>query len=161
MLVAATRSKGAAAARTVWLRLASLVLCFGLAIAGPVVANTTDHTKLKELKGPFKSGQEVTQVCLACHNRAGHQVMKSLHWTWETKSPTTGKTLGKRFAANNFCGSPLSNEPRCTSCHAGYGWQDKNFDFTNQDNVDCLACHDTTGTYKKFIDPARINFYEA
>jgi len=32
-------------------------------------------------------------------------------------SLATGKTLGKKWAANNFCGSPLSNEARCTSCH--------------------------------------------
>lgn len=112
--------------------------------------STTDHSKLEALKGPFTSGPEITKVCLSCHNLAGHQVMKSVHWTWETQSPTTGKTLGKKWAANNFCGSPISNEPRCTSCHAGYGWTDKNFDFANQNNVDCLACHDTTGTYKKF-----------
>lgn len=43
-----------------------------------------------------------------------------------------------------------SNWCRCTSCHAGYGWKDDTFDFTSQENVDCLACHDTTGTYKKF-----------
>lgn len=112
--------------------------------------STTDHSKLEALKGPFKTGPEVTKACLSCHNMAGHQVMKSIHWTWEAKSPTTGKTLGKKWAANNFCGSPISNEARCTSCHAGYGWADKNFDFTNQDNVDCIACHDSTGTYKKF-----------
>ncbi|MCE1239636.1 MAG: tetrathionate reductase family octaheme c-type cytochrome [Azonexaceae bacterium] len=122
----------------------------GQPAATPVERSTTDHSKLDLLKGPFKSGPEVTKACLTCHNTAGHQVMKSVHWTWETKSPTTGKMLGKKWAANNFCGSPLSNEPRCTSCHAGYGWTDQGFDFTNQDNVDCLACHDTTGTYKKF-----------
>ena len=43
-----------------------------------------------------------------------------------------------------------SNEARCTSCHAGYGWKDKNFDFTDQSKVDCLVCHEQTGTYKKF-----------
>jgi len=43
-----------------------------------------------------------------------------------------------------------SNEARCTSCHAGYGWKDKNFDFTDQSKVDCLVCHDQSGTYKKF-----------
>ena len=43
-----------------------------------------------------------------------------------------------------------SNEARCTSCHAGYGWKDKNFDFTDQTKVDCLVCHEQTGTYKKF-----------
>src|SRR5690606_24804870 len=42
-----------------------------------------------------------------------------------------------------------SNYPRCTSCHAGYGWKDKDFDFSNEENVDCLVCHDNSGTYKK------------
>ncbi|MCD6292619.1 MAG: tetrathionate reductase family octaheme c-type cytochrome [Deltaproteobacteria bacterium] len=39
---------------------------------------------------------------------------------------------------------------RCTSCHAGYGWKEKNYDFTVEENVDCLVCHDTTGSYRKF-----------
>ncbi len=43
-----------------------------------------------------------------------------------------------------------SNEARCTSCHAGYGWKDKHFDFSNENSVDCLVCHDRTGEYKKF-----------
>ncbi len=43
-----------------------------------------------------------------------------------------------------------SNEARCTSCHAGYGWEDKSFDFTSEKRVDCLVCHEQTGTYKKF-----------
>lgn len=117
----------------------------------PIVERSTaDHSKFKELQQTFASGPEVTKACLNCHNMAGHQVMKSIHWTWEATSPTTGKKLGKKWAANNFCGSIISNEARCTSCHAGYGWKDKDFDFTDQNNVDCLACHDTTGTYKKF-----------
>ena len=45
--------------------------------------------------------------------------------------------------------SPISNEARCTSCHAGYGWKDNTFDFTDKTRIDCLVCHDTTGTYKK------------
>ena len=122
-------------------------------------ASTADHSKSKELQGPFNSGPEVTKACLTCHNEAGHQVMKSVHWTWEAISPTTGKKLGKLHAANNFCGSILSNEPRCTSCHAGYGWTDRNYDFTNQNNVDCLACHDTTATYKKIATDAGHPLY--
>jgi len=51
---------------------------------------------------------------------------------------------------NNFCIAVPSNEPRCTSCHIGYGWKDKNFDFSSETNVDCLVCHDTTAKYKKF-----------
>jgi octaheme c-type cytochrome (tetrathionate reductase family) len=45
--------------------------------------------------------------------------------------------------------SIISNEARCTSCHAGYGWKDASFDFTDKTKIDCLVCHDTTGTYKK------------
>ncbi len=43
-----------------------------------------------------------------------------------------------------------SNEARCTSCHAGYGWKGKDFNFADQTRVDCLVCHEQTGTYKKF-----------
>ena len=143
----------------------ALAAIAALAIITPALASTTplnpkaapqlerstaDHSKFKELQQTFTSGPEVTKACLACHNTAGHQVMKSIHWTWEANSPTTGKKLGKKWAANNFCGSIISNETRCTSCPAGYGWKDKDYDFTDQNNVDCLACHDTTGTYKKF-----------
>jgi octaheme c-type cytochrome (tetrathionate reductase family) len=57
--------------------------------------------------------------------------------------------LGKKNTVNNFCIALPSNWPRCTSCHAGYGWKDAAFDFAKPQNVDCLVCHDTTGTYKK------------
>ncbi|MEJ2519454.1 MAG: hypothetical protein P8Y91_03795 [Desulfuromonadales bacterium] len=46
-----------------------------------------------------------------------------------------------------------SNEPRCTSCHAGYGWSEVTFDFSDETKVDCLVCQDTTGTYVK--EPTR------
>ncbi|MDP3132324.1 MAG: hypothetical protein Q8M78_05235, partial [Burkholderiaceae bacterium] len=44
---------------------------------------TADHSKFKELKGPFKSGSEVTKACLGCHTEAAKQVMDTRHWTWE------------------------------------------------------------------------------
>jgi hypothetical protein len=54
---------------------------------------------------------------------------------------------------NNFCQAVPGNEGRCSQCHIGYGWQDKTFDFANPRNIDCLACHDQTGTYKKVPAP--------
>ena len=50
---------------------------------------------------------------------------------------------------NNYCIAVTSNWPRCTSCHIGYGWKDNSFDFNDGYNIDCLICHDQTGTYKK------------
>ena len=35
---------------------------------------------------------------------------------------STGKpSIAAKNAINNFCVSIAGNEPRCTSCHAGYG----------------------------------------
>lgn len=42
-----------------------------------------------------------------------------------------------------------SNWCRCTSCHAGYGWKDASFDFSDPSGIDCLVCHDRTGDYAK------------
>lgn len=91
-----------------------------------------------------------TETCLRCHPNAAAEVMKTPHWTWEHTDPATGQKLGKRHTINNYCIALPSNEPRCTSCHVGLGYSDKNFDFSNPLKVDCLICHDTTGTYKKF-----------
>jgi hypothetical protein len=88
--------------------------------------------------------------------QAGH---KSIHWTWDYTNPQTGQKLGKRNVINNFCVSLQSNEPRCTSCHVGFGWKDNKFDFTSETNVDCLVCHEQTGTYKKFpVDAGHPNY---
>ena len=47
------------------------------------IKSTADHSKFKELKGPFKTGEEVTKACLSCHTEASKQVMNTRHWTWE------------------------------------------------------------------------------
>ncbi len=115
----------------------------------PVSLSTADHSRFKQLQGPFKTGEEVTEACLSCHTEAAKQVMATRHWTWDYVNPATGQRLGKMTMLNSFCIGNRSNEAFCTSCHAGYGWKDDKFDFTSERNVDCLVCHDTTGTYKK------------
>jgi len=111
--------------------------------------NTTDHKKHEALKQDFQSGAEVTKACLSCHTEAAMQFHKTIHWTW--KDPKGDGTIGKGgLSLNNFCINIQSNEPRCTSCHAGYGWKNKDFDFSKSENVDCLVCHEQTGTYVKF-----------
>lgn len=111
--------------------------------------STADHGKFKELQRDFQSGPEVTQACLECHTEAARQVHQSQHWQWEYLNPQTGQLLGKKYIINNFCTSIASNQAFCTACHVGYGWKDDSFDFANQENVDCLVCHESTGTYRK------------
>ncbi len=111
--------------------------------------STADHSKFKELQQNFASGPEVTKACLVCHTEAAKQVHKTKHWTWDVLNPDNGQRLGKKNVINNFCTAVPSNQAFCTSCHAGYGWRDNNFDFKSEENVDCLVCHERTGTYKK------------
>jgi hypothetical protein len=128
----------------------SLLAVAGLsALATTSHAASIDHAIFPQLQGPFATGPDVTKACLTCHSEAARQVQKTIHWTWDYTSPS-GQKLGKRNVINNFCVSLQSNEPRCTSCHVGYGWRDNTFDFAAETNVDCLVCHDQTGTYKKF-----------
>ena len=110
-----------------------------------------DHSEYME--GPFTSAREVTETCLLCHEGIEQDIMKTRHWNWlgEEYTDSKGRTVktGKRNLINNYCIAVTSNWPRCTSCHIGFGWKDDSFDFTDGNNIDCLICHDRTGTYKK------------
>ncbi len=111
--------------------------------------STADHSKFKVLQENFKSGPEVTKACLSCHTEAAKQIHKTKHWTWEFINPENQQKLGKKHIVNNFCTAVPSNRAFCNACHVGYGWKDDSFDFASEENVDCIVCHETTGTYKK------------
>ena len=129
--------------------LATLCALTMSSMAGAANTSTADHSKFKELQQPFATGPDVTKACLSCHTEAAKQVHKTKHWTWEFLNPENNQRLGKKNVMNNFCISISQNYAFCTSCHAGYGWKDKNFDFSSENNVDCLVCHDSTGNYNK------------
>jgi len=128
--------------------------------AQPMVASTADHHKFAELDKDFATGPEVTRACLECHTEAAKQVHRTGHWTWDFLNPGTGQRLGKKNVINNFCTAVPSNYEFCTACHIGYGWKDQGFDFASEANVDCLVCHDTSGTYRKLPGYAGHPVYE-
>lgn len=107
---------------------------------------------------------EGTQTCIMCHSREAADVLEMGHFKWQGETENIvgleGESHGKIDLINNFCIAVSSNEPRCSQCHAGYGYTNKDFDFDNPENIDCLVCHDQTGTYKKgktsggFPDPS-------
>jgi octaheme c-type cytochrome (tetrathionate reductase family) len=116
--------------------------------------NGTDHRDLVKLQGKVDA-LDITKACLSCHEVQGREMLNTAHWNWQGSSPYTvgheGRVdLGKRYQAiNNSCIALSGNWPRCTSCHAGYGWRDEGFDFHDMGTIDCLVCHDTTGVYHK------------
>ena len=96
---------------------------------------------------------EGTQSCLLCHEEEGQAALDMGHFKWEGKTNNIagmeGSVHGKNDLLNNFCIAVPTNEGRCTQCHAGLGYSDASFNFQDPRNVDCLVCHDQTGTYKK------------
>lgn len=146
--------------------LSVFVLCLGIQIAAPLMAepgvaqvpvappeiptdSTADHSSFQILKQSFISGPEVTKACLTCHTEADNQVMHSIHYQWDYASES-GQQLGKSNVINSFCGNVAGNEARCTSCHAGYGWDDMaQAPSAEPEFVDCLVCHDRSGQYTK------------
>lgn len=99
-------------------------------------------------------GPAVTRACLECHPRAAREVMQTSHYQWLGEAERVpGREqpvrIGKRNLINNFCIGIEGNWPKCTICHAGYGWKDARYDFEREELVDCLVCHDRSGGYQK------------
>ncbi len=137
-----------------------LVLCVSVSFLSAGETLIQEH---QDLTGPFETPQAVTKACIECHEDAADDMLKSRHWNWlgkETMIHGKKVKLGKKNMLNNYCVSINSNWARCTSCHIGYGWKDGTFDFTKKENIDCLVCHDSTGTYKKFPTAAGYPVYK-
>jgi octaheme c-type cytochrome (tetrathionate reductase family) len=125
----------------------------GLVTAGDFIEHAASHeVDIHDLYFDLRP-YEGTKTCLMCHEEEGIQMLDSAHFKWEGKVENIvgleGETHGKNDLINNFCIAVATNEGRCTQCHAGYGYKDASYDFNDPLNVDCLVCHDQTGTYKK------------
>lgn len=111
-----------------------------------------NHKEFEILKQEFTSPEQVTEACISCHNKRHKEIMGTAHWKWERETTCPNgekKTIGKNNLVNNYCAATTSNTWKCSSCHIGYGYKDKSFDFTDASKVDCIVCHDNTGTYEK------------
>ncbi len=129
-----------------------MVMTVSWAVAGQ------DHGEF--VTGPFKNGQEVTRVCLGCHEKQAADFMKTTHWKWAGTPnhikgmETSKKEYGKANMMNAFCTSIQGGKDglvheACGKCHAGYGWTRTQYDFTRKENIDCLVCHALKGNYQR------------
>jgi octaheme c-type cytochrome (tetrathionate reductase family) len=114
---------------------------------------TPDHAPLVTL-ADHPAPQAVTRACLECHPKTGQDLLGTAHWNWKGQSPTLAgyenrTDVSLQLMVNNYCIAIGSNQYACATCHIGYGWMDSTFKFSDPAQIDCLVCHDTTGTYRK------------
>jgi len=103
-----------------------------------------DHSQ--HVKGDFKDGPEVTKVCLECYEQQATDFMKTTHWNWKgTPNHVKGlekssKLFGKANMINAFCTSIEAGKDgivheACDKCHAGYGWNRTDYDFSKKEMI--------------------------
>ena len=112
-------------------------------------AFSQDHTE--NLAGPYDNVQQIIEECLLCHEDAGDAVLQSNHWNWLSSnlaSPELNVNGEKKhIPINNFCLAVSGKEKDCATCHLPFNGKDESFDFDSAENIDCLVCHEQTGTY--------------
>ena len=122
-----------------------------------------DHKALLNLPAqPTLS--EVTARCLACHEDTGADVLKTAHWNWLGPTPSlSGKehsaTIGLKSTIDNYDISLAPNPAMTSAFHIGEPPTGNGAD--DPAKIDCLVCHDTTGTYKRGTDPQWLDLQTA
>lgn len=114
-----------------------------------LTAFSQDHTE--NLAGPYDNVHKIIEECLMCHEDAGDAVLQSNHWNWLSSNLATLELNvngeKKHIPINNFCLAVTGKENDCAACHLPFSGKDESFDFNSVENIDCLVCHDQTGTY--------------
>ncbi len=116
---------------------------------------TPDHRDLVAV-GEDVDVQGVVRECVRCHATSTQDVLKSAHWNWAGHSPEVGgyensASLGLNTMVNSYMFGTGPNGEYCAACHIGIGPLEGRIANRDPETVDCLICHDTTGTYKKKI----------
>ncbi len=104
-----------------------------------------------DIHGPFSTSTEVNKQCVVCHEAQAEDVRKSIHWSWERNRVLNNKTiLSKKMADLSRFGIAAAVNPKaCRRCHISIlssGTQAEANGVST--DIDCLVCHDTTGTYQ-------------
>ena len=110
-----------------------------------------DHAE--NVSGPFETIQQVTEECLLCHDDSGEEVFQSNHWNWLSSSLTQtinhSELSNISFPINSFCIAVKGDSASCITCHLTEEQKETSFEFKDAVNIDCLVCHEQTGTYTK------------
>jgi octaheme c-type cytochrome (tetrathionate reductase family) len=105
-----------------------------------------------QISGPFASTEDVNNTCIQCHDQVKKALLKDSHWSWQRLKTVNGEsqTYGKRNGLSHFAIPAPLNKDTCMGCHITVNPSQFSFEQENISAViDCLVCHDTSGTYKR------------
>ncbi len=139
---------GGAAAPTARQAAAMLLALFLVAASSAIAATPAEHATLQ---GPFASVRAVTAACLQCHPEAGAAILSSVHWRWQRQRTINGRPAisAKLEGLTNFGIVARSNPGRCLGCHVSISPTPEAIAGKDPTDIDCLVCHDTSGTYRR------------
>ncbi len=128
--------------------LTALFFLFTCIMQNNATASPSEHDLIT---GPFTDVTKVTTQCIECHVQQGTHILRSNHWTWKRNKTIDGEpqVFSKKNGLVYFAVAAGGNPSQCLTCHISSNLHDERFDPTSPTNIDCLACHDTTGTYKR------------
>ncbi len=112
-----------------------------------------NHGTFLQLKGPFRSRNDIMSACVKCHNRTKDHIEDVLHWVWHCNDNNVRVQGGGVDVPGRQCQSADDMEGNCLDCHNNF----RNFSNTHSGikdespKVDCLICHDTSNLYKEFV----------
>ncbi len=142
-------------ARTVGRSLRAAVLPALLLLSPAATAMAATPAEHAAIQGPFSSLTEVTAACLQCHPRAGADILASVHWRWQRQRSIDGRMVSyaKLDGLTNFGIVAGSNPDRCLACHVSIAPTPETMAAARPETIDCLVCHDTSGSYRRGTTP--------
>ena len=103
-----------------------------------------------DMNGSFTTAIEVNGQCVGCHEVQAADLYKSVHWTW-TRARKIGNTTvpsRKMTDLSRFGIAAAVNPGPCRRCHISTQPASPSTADETSSVIDCLICHDTTGTYR-------------
>jgi len=103
-----------------------------------------------DMNGPFTTAIEVNTQCIRCHENQAADLKKNVHWTWTRSRKIGNATILSRKMTDlsRFGIAAAVNPGACLRCHISTSPSTPVAADGITSVIDCLVCHDTTGTYR-------------
>ncbi len=135
--------------------LVQLVFVLCLLHAPSTVGATNPHLSIT---GPIATPTEANATCIGCHEVQAKDLRNSVHWKWERQGVENDKTgnIKKALNLSRFGIAAAVNPETCRRCHISVQSEDMLLQPSETPTINCLICHDTTGTYRLNNDPSEL-----